>query len=82
MARASNPRRLAAYEPFYEIDRQTGAITEVFYAGRVLGESFGAGAGWFFWSWQPGCLPDGPPTGPFGTSYRAYRDAMVRGASR
>jgi hypothetical protein len=81
MARASNPTRLAAYEPFYDLDPQTGNTIEVFYAHRVLAESFGARAGWFFWSGQPGCLPEAPPVGPFATSYAAYRDAM-RGDSR
>ncbi len=77
MARASDPRRHAAFEPFYDFDPQSGATIEVFYAHRVLAESFGARAGWFWWIWQPGCLPDGPPIGPFGTSYSAYRDAVV-----
>jgi len=77
MARASGKRH-AAFEPMYEIDREAGATVEVFYAHRVLAESFGAHAGWFWWVWQPGSLPDGPPCGPFGSSYSAYRDAMVR----
>ena len=43
MPRASNPTRLAAYEPFYDLDPQTGATVEVFYAHGVLAQSFGAG---------------------------------------
>jgi hypothetical protein len=79
MARATVvTERLAAYEPLYDIDPQTGASIEVFYADRVLAESFGTHAGWFWWTCRPGCLPDRPPIGPFATSYRAYRDALAR----
>jgi hypothetical protein len=39
----------AAHEPLYDIDPQTGATIEVFYADRSL-ETFGrCGAGWFWW---------------------------------
>ena len=77
MARAviSDPKRRTADEPLYDIDPQTGASVEVFYADRVLAASFSArGDGWFWWACQPGCLPDRPPTGPFATSYAAYRN--------
>jgi hypothetical protein len=79
MARAivSRMERRPAYEPLYDIDPRTGASIEVFYADRVLAESFGTGgAGWCWWACQPGCLPEGPPIGPFATSYAAYRDAL------
>ena len=83
MARAviSDPKRRTAYEPLYDIDPQTGASVEVFYADCALARSFGAGGeGWFWWACQPGCLPDGRPTGPFATSYAAYRNfALDRG---
>ena len=43
-----------AHEPLYDIDPQTGASIEVFYADRAL-ETFGrCGAGWFWWSRQRG----------------------------
>jgi hypothetical protein len=75
----SDRERRAAYEPLYDIDPETGTCIEVFYVDRVLAESFGTrGAGWFWWSSQPGLLPDGPPAGPFATSYSAYRDALNR----
>jgi hypothetical protein len=74
----SDPMRRAAYEPLYDIDPQTGASVEVFYADRVLASSFGTRPGWFWWTCQRGFLPDGPPTGPFATSYTAYRD-WIRG---
>jgi len=58
----SDPRRRTAYEPLYDIDPQTGASVEVFYADRTLAMSFGMhGAGWFWWACQPACLPGGSP---------------------
>ena len=63
-------------EPLFDIDLQTGASMEVFYADRTM-ETFGScGAGWFWWSRRRGFSPDGPATGPFATSYAAYRDGM------
>ena len=53
MARAviSSSGRRAAYEPIYDIEPRTGASIEVFYAERVLAQSFGAsGSGWFWWT--------------------------------
>jgi hypothetical protein len=80
MARAiitANPERRTVYEPLYDIDPDTGATIEVFYADRTLAYSFGArSAGWFHWSCQRGCLPEDLAIGPFGTSYLAYRDAL------
>jgi hypothetical protein len=84
MARAvitAKPERRAAYEPLYDIHPRTGASIEVFFADPVLAKSFGRGTGWFWWTCQPGCLPDGPPTGPFATSYGAFRDALTRGGN-
>jgi hypothetical protein len=34
------------------------------------------GAGWFWWPRQRSFAPDGPATGPFATSYAAYRHAL------
>ena len=81
MARAviSNPERRAAFEPLYDIDPRTGGAIEVFFADRVLAESFGARcAGWFWWSCQSGSLPCDLPTGPFNSSYLAYRNFAGR----
>ena len=74
MARAviSDPKRRSAFEPLYDIDPQTGASIEVFYADPALANPFGRGTGRFWWTCQRGFLPDGPPTGPFATS--AYRN--------
>jgi hypothetical protein len=63
MARAIVAKQRPTYEPLYDIDPRNGASIEVFYADRVLAESFSRrGAGWCWWSCQPGCLPDGPPS--------------------
>jgi hypothetical protein len=72
----SYPKHYARHEPLYDIDPQTGASIEVFYADRAL-ETFGkCGAGWFWWSRRRGFPPEGQPTGPFATSYAAYRHSM------
>jgi hypothetical protein len=72
----SNPRQHVRREPLYDIDPRTGTSIEVFYADRAL-ETFGrCGAGWFWQSRRRGSSPDGPPTGPFVTSYAAYRHAL------
>jgi hypothetical protein len=84
MARAiitAKPERRAAYEPLYDIDPHTGASIEVFHADSALAKSFGCGPGWFWWTCQPGCLPNGLPTSPFATSYGAFRDALTRGGN-
>lgn len=72
---ASEPKRLPAHEPLYDTNPRTGATIEVFYADRVLTGM--RGAGWFWWSCKAGNVPDWPPSGPFATSYAAYRDALV-----
>jgi hypothetical protein len=80
MAPTSCPQR-AAREPLYDIDPRIGVSIEVFYADRTL-ETFGrAGAGWFWWPRRRGFSPDGPATGPFATSYAAYRHAMTAPAA-
>jgi hypothetical protein len=72
----SDPKRRAAFEPLYDIDPQSGASVEVFYADRALTNSFGRRTGWFWWTCQRGFLPGGLPTSPFDTCYAAYRDAL------
>jgi hypothetical protein len=72
----SNPRRRAHHEPFYDVHPRTGASFEVFYADPAL-ETFGrCGPGWFYWARRRGFSPVGPATGPFATSYAAYRHAL------
>jgi hypothetical protein len=87
----SNLRQRGRHEPLFDVDPRTGASFEVFYWDRTL-ETFGKyGAGWFWWSRRRGFSPNGPATGPFATSYAAYRHAMnaatcsssaMRGASK
>jgi len=80
----SKPRQHASHQPLYDIDQRTGASIEIFYADRRL-ETFGrCGAGWFWWFRRRGFAPDGPPTGPFATSYVAYRHSLgtVLGTTR
>jgi hypothetical protein len=78
MALACNPRQ---HEPIYDIVPETGVSIEVFYTDRTM-ETFGrGGAGWFWWPRRQGCSPVGTATGPFATSYAAYRHAMTTGRS-
>ena len=80
MAKApiSKSARRDPHEPLYDVDPRTGAAIEVFYADQALAKSFGTRPGWFWWSCRRGFLPDGQPTGPFGTSYAAYRHVASR----
>ena len=74
--------RAARCEPLFDINPRTGASIEVFYADRAL-ETFGrVGAGWFWCSRRRGCAADGSATGPFATSYAAYRHAINGGTLR
>src|SRR3981081_2671530 len=71
-----NPRRRAGRDALFDVHPWTGASIEVFYVDRTL-ETFGrCGAGWFWWSRRRGFVPDGQATGPFATSYAAYRHAL------
>ena len=67
-----------AHEPLYDIDPETGATIEVFYADRALGTFGRRGSGWFWCFRQRGFSPERQATGPFATSYAAYRHAMNR----
>ena len=63
-------------DPLYDIDPVTGVSIEVFYSDRTL-ETFGrGGAGWFWWPRLRGFSPEASATGPFATSYAAYRHAL------
>jgi hypothetical protein len=65
------------HEPLFDIHPVSGISLEVFYTDRTL-ETFGqCGAGWFWWLRGRGCAPEGKATGPFPTSYSAYRHAMA-----
>jgi len=78
----AQPRQHARYEPLYDVNPRTGVSIEVFFMDRTL-ETFGrCGAGWFWWPRRRGCSPDRAATGPFPTSYSAYRHAMNTALSR
>ena len=64
------------YEPLFDVHPTTCASIEVFFADRRLATFGKAGAGWFWWPRRRGFAPDGPATGPFATSYAAYRHAI------
>jgi hypothetical protein len=65
-----NSKQCTRREPLCDINPRTGVTFEVFYSDRRRG------AGWFWWSRERGCPPACPATGPFPTSYSAYRSAM------
>ncbi len=75
----SKLERRTAHGPLYDVDPQTGVSIEVFYVDRALETFSRRGAGWFWWARRPGFSPDGPATGPFASSYAAYRHAMGTG---
>ncbi len=75
----SDPKRHTANEPLYDINPQTGARVEIFYADRSMATAFGTSdIGWFWWTCHAGSLPDRHPIGPFATSYLAYRNFAGR----
>lgn len=60
----------------FDLHPRTGLSIEVFFADRTM-ETFGrCGAGWFWQMRRRGFAPEGPPSGPFSTTYAAYRNAM------
>jgi hypothetical protein len=62
------------HKAFFDVHPVTGNSIEVFFADRLA--TFGRGAGWFWQARRRGFAPNGPPTGPFSTSYSAFRNAM------
>jgi hypothetical protein len=71
-----NSKQCARREPLCDINPRTGVRIEVFYADRALETFSRRGAGWFWWARRRGFSPAGPATGPFPTSYAAYRHAL------
>jgi hypothetical protein len=65
------------HEPIFDIHPVTGASIEVFYADTALATFGRGGAGWFWQCRRRGFAPEGKATGPFPTSYTAYRHAVV-----
>src|SRR5258708_7362964 len=75
MAPTSDPQR-PCREPLFDINPLSDIIIEVVYSDRALETCGRCVAGWFWWPRRRGFAPDGPATGPFATSYAAYRHAM------
>jgi hypothetical protein len=67
------------HEALYDVIPGSGVGIEIFFSDRTM-ETFGRiGMGWFWWPRRRGLAPDGERTGPFATSYAAYRHAMTTG---
>ena len=65
--------------PLFGTHPVTGVSIEVFYADTTLATFGRGGIGWFWQVRQRGYAPDGLATGPFPTSYSAFRDVVKRG---
>lgn len=69
-------------DPARESDPHALPDVEVFYVPESEAvdwdwQDMGAGAeGWYWWTCFPGCLPDGDPSGPYGTEAEALADAQ------
>jgi len=72
----------AYFDPSREADPFSLPDCEIFYAqdGELTSdEGEPLPAGWYWWACFPGCLPDGPPAGPFETEAEALADAQDTG---
>ena len=49
---------------------------ETFHSDDFAVETFAMMEGWYWWSCQPGCIPDSEPYGPFETEQEA-RDSYL-----
>lgn len=61
-------------EPAYRLASMNSRVREDMIDAIVREQ--GITGGWFWWSCFPGCLPDGPPMGPFATKADALADAQ------
>ena len=76
------PTQPPRHEPLFDVHPRTGSTIEVFYADRTV-ETFGrCGAGWFWCCRRRGLSSVGLATGPFATSYAAYRHAISEATLR
>jgi len=65
------------HDPIFDVHPVTGTSFEIYWTDTAL-ETFGrSGAGWFWQVRERGYAPEGPAHGPFGTSYSAYRNAIL-----
>ena len=69
----------AGYHSFHEEETQEeyGSYEIFWHDGKRMndGEGEPLPAGWYWAAGFPGCLWDGEPSGPFGSSFDARRDA-------
>ena len=65
--RASDPHALPDLEVFF-CDENDAPVDD---------ENESRGAGWYWWSCFPGCLPDGEAMGPFDAELEALEDARA-----
>jgi len=66
------------YHSFHNEDGEPYGSFEVFWTdgdGEQDEDGSISGAGWYWFACFPGCLPDGEPCGPFGSSSQARSDA-------
>jgi hypothetical protein len=75
--RADDPHALPDVEVFHmsRADMETGTVWETSWESEDEPGSF-CDTGWYWWACFPGCIPDGPPMGPFGTEADALEDAQ------
>jgi hypothetical protein len=59
--------------PEFRLATMDSKVREEMFATMI--EEQGITGGWFYWFCFPGCLPDGPPFGPFESERDALRDA-------
>jgi len=64
--RTNNPHAIPNAEVFYVDDRTAKLSRERTDLSEGLDEP-----GWYYWPCFPGCLPDGPASGPFDTEQLA-----------
>ena len=76
--RADDPHTLPDIEVFYHAGHWASGewcAPGGTWDGDEDNTTFGAPAGWYWWSCMPGCLPDSDPSGPFDTEAEALADA-------
>lgn len=64
----------SAFEGYHQFPH--GGSFEVFYHDKDDNDLAMNDHGWYWWACQPGCMPDGDPSGPFPTSEGAYLAAI------
>ena len=68
--KANDPYYLPDIEVFYLTEKQAYELAE------IEGEDPG-GAGWYWWTCLPGCLPDSEAQGPYGSQQLAVDAAQA-----